>query len=306
MYIWFKYKKGESVEIWFIGRNVNELKEQIKNKLKNQFGKFDINQITLRAHGKCESLRAEMVINEAFETSYDKPTFCVQCYNKEGEPLDKFELFKMYNNEDLNKFLRRVKARGLENINDSNREPKVVTSFEDIQDYEYYRISASFITAKSKGVAWMKFEDMALENEMTLAVKNVINKTFKSPVKEFPNRIMHDESGKPIMEWDKILLCRDKVFLCESKYKITEEKIDAIVERVKEFPEKLKATKDFEFKQLSDMEYIGVACAMLFPIKLRQKSLNELGLIIAYPRGSRYCVKIPPKMDESENVCNLL
>ena len=73
-----------------------------------------------------------------------------------------------------------------------------------------------------------------------------------------------------------------------------------LVERLKDFPEKLKVTKDVEFKQLSNMECIGVACGSLFPIELRQKSVNELGLIIAYPGGGRYCVDLPSNMDECQ------
>ena len=42
--------------------------------------------------------------------------------------------------------------------------------------------------------------DMALEDETKLVVKNVINKAFNYPVKDFPNRVMHDEAGKPITE----------------------------------------------------------------------------------------------------------
>ena len=59
MNIWFKYE-GEPVEISFKGKNVNALKEQIKTKLKNQLGKFDIDQITLQTPEKHESLCAEM------------------------------------------------------------------------------------------------------------------------------------------------------------------------------------------------------------------------------------------------------
>jgi len=72
MNIWFKYE-GEPVEISFKGKNVNALKEQIKTKLKNQLGKFDIDQITLRAPGEHESLCAEMLIDEGFVTTYNEP-----------------------------------------------------------------------------------------------------------------------------------------------------------------------------------------------------------------------------------------
>lgn len=53
-------------------------------------------------------------------------------WSEEGEPLNKFGLSTM-NNDDYSNFLKRVEARGLENINDNNEEPKVITSFEDIQ-----------------------------------------------------------------------------------------------------------------------------------------------------------------------------
>ncbi len=74
------------------------------------------------------------------------------------------------------------------------------------------------------------------------------------------------------------------------------------VKRLKEFPKKLEETKDLEFKQLSDKEYIGVACGSLFPEELRLQSVNELGLIIAYPGGDRYCVEVPEKYEFHEIV----
>ncbi|RGB21652.1 hypothetical protein C1646_678381 [Rhizophagus diaphanus] len=144
---------------------------------------------------------------------------------------------------------------------------------------------------------------MVAEIETTSALKNKLKKTFKSPVEVFTNRIMHDETGNPIMEWDGILLCRDKVFLCECKHKISEEKLNEIVERLKEFPEKLKKAKDPEFKQLSDKELVGVACGSLFPEALKQKAL-EVGLIVVYPDGGRYYVGMPKKWMMS--LCNFL
>ena len=76
-----------------------------------------------------------------------------------------------------------------------------------------------------------------------------------------------------------------------------------LVKRLAEFPKKLEVAKDLEFKKLSGMEYIGVACAMLFPRELRQKCVNELGLVITYLRGGRYCVEVP---SICHNWCNYL
>ncbi|PKB97888.1 hypothetical protein RhiirA5_367267 [Rhizophagus irregularis] len=208
----------------------------------------------------------------------------------------------MHDENGFREFLKRVDARGLKHIDDNNEVPKVISTFEGIQPNQLYCISAAYLMAIKKGVTWSKVEDMVVEIETTSALKNKLKKTFKSPVEVF-SRIMHDETGNPIMEWDGILLCRDKVFLCECKHKITEEKINEIVERLKEFPEKLKKAKDPEFKQLSDKELVGVACGSLFPEELKRKSV-ELGLVVVYPDGGRYSVGMPKKWMMS--LCNFV
>jgi hypothetical protein len=78
------------------------------------------------------------------------------------------------------------------------------------------------------GVVWTKVKDMALEDEMTLAVKNFVNKKFKSLAKNF-FQIMYNKVGKPIMEWNGIFLYHNKVFLCESKHKITNISIKKLI-----------------------------------------------------------------------------
>lgn len=81
-------------------------------------------------------------------------TFHIQCYDNEGMPLDKFEQFEMRNNEDFSKLLKRVEARGLENIEDNNKVSKIITSLEDIQTNKFYRISASYLMAVKNGSMW--------------------------------------------------------------------------------------------------------------------------------------------------------
>lgn len=61
------------------------------------------------------------------ENYQEAKTFRIQCYNNEGEPLNKFERFMMRDNEDFSRFLKRVGARGIENINDNNEETEVIT-----------------------------------------------------------------------------------------------------------------------------------------------------------------------------------
>jgi hypothetical protein len=68
-------------------------------------------------------------------------TFCIQCYDDEGVPLNKFERYTM-RDKDFREFLMRVKVKGLANIDDDNEEPEIITSFEGIQANKYYRISA--------------------------------------------------------------------------------------------------------------------------------------------------------------------
>ncbi|CAG8717405.1 15263_t:CDS:2, partial [Funneliformis caledonium] len=254
--------------------------DEDKLELLKEFLKTSVDEYKVRTDGK---VRAK-----------EEKTFRVQCNNDEGEPLDKFEEFTIRDENDFCEFLKRVDARGLKHIDDNNEVPKVISTFEGIQPNQLYCISAAYLMDIKKGVTWSKVEDMVAEIETISALKNKLKKTFKSPVEVFTNRIMHDETDDPIMEWDGILLCRDKVFLCECKYKITEEKINEIVERLKEFPEKLEKTKDPEFKQLSDKELVGVACGLLFPEALRQKSV-ELGLVVVYPDGGRYYVGMPKK-----------
>ncbi|GBB96957.1 hypothetical protein RclHR1_02880023 [Rhizophagus clarus] len=174
MNIWFKYKEGEPVEISFKGKNVNALKKQIKTKLKNQLRKIDIDLITLRAPGNHENLSAEMLIDEKFATSYNKPVFVetenyqekksfyIQCYDDEGVPLNKFELFTM-NDRDFREFLRRVKARGLENIDDDNEISKVITSLDDIQANKYYRIRFSYVVTKYSFVSKYKITEEKID-----------------------------------------------------------------------------------------------------------------------------------------------
>lgn len=51
-------------------------------------------------------------------------TFCIQCYDNEGVPLNKFEQFTMHD-KDFSKFLKRVEARGLVDIDDNSEELKI-------------------------------------------------------------------------------------------------------------------------------------------------------------------------------------
>ncbi|RHZ86671.1 hypothetical protein Glove_48g67 [Diversispora epigaea] len=225
-----------------------------------------------------------------------KKTFYVQAYNNEGELLENFEKFTIRNNEEYKNFLKSMEAKGLECIHDTSNKRQVIISLEDIQHNEFYQINASYLTAIKKGVVWSKVEDMAMENETLLAVKNFLNEKFKLLVETFPNRIMY-KKNKPIMEWGGILVCNNNVFLLESKHKMTDEHVNKLVNRLNEFSEKLKDTECLEFKKLLGKQYIGVACGSLFPEELRTQSMNKLGLIVVYPSGNRYKVEVPENLN---------
>ncbi|CAJ0750475.1 221_t:CDS:2, partial [Entrophospora sp. SA101] len=79
---------------------------------------------------------------------------------------------------------------------------------------------------------------------------------IKAPIKKFPNRIMNNQEGKPLVEWNGILMYSDKGFLCEEKHNMTLS--SSSINRLKKFPKKLEATAGQEFKQLLGKQHIGV------------------------------------------------
>ncbi|RIA94837.1 hypothetical protein C1645_817543 [Glomus cerebriforme] len=55
-------------------------------------------------------------------------------------------------------------------------------------------------------------------------------------------------------------------------------------------------TLSANFKQLLGKECIGVACSPFFPEKLKNKSINEIGLAVVYPGGNRFKVEVPENL----------
>ncbi|CAG8513310.1 1687_t:CDS:2, partial [Racocetra fulgida] len=70
--IWFKYGDVQPTRVVFEGI-VDDLKGEIKEKLPNQLGDVDVNQITLKMHGEETDLRADFIIDQKFLTTYDTP-----------------------------------------------------------------------------------------------------------------------------------------------------------------------------------------------------------------------------------------
>ena len=48
-------------------------------------------------------------------------------------------------------------------------------------------------------------------------MQNTLSENMTEPVKTFSKFVMNDQEGKPLMEWDGILICNDKAFFCEAK-----------------------------------------------------------------------------------------
>ncbi|CAH1765822.1 10728_t:CDS:2 [Entrophospora sp. SA101] len=157
-------------------------------------------------------------------------TIHIQSYNDEDELLGKFEEYTVCNEGNLRIFLKNVDGTGLESINDDNEIPKEVN--------------------------WSKVEDQAMEEETLLAIQNAPTEKIKAPIKKFPNRIMNNQEGKPLVEWNGILMYSDKGFLCEEKHNMTLS--SSSINRLKKFPKKLEATAGQEFKQLLGKQHIGV------------------------------------------------
>ena len=96
--------------------------------------------------------------------------FFIQTYNAEGEPLQQFEKYTMSNDTEFNTFMKRVDGKGLQRIDDENKEPDIITSLKNIRSNQYYQINASHRTAVKKGVVWSKIEDQAMEEETLMAI----------------------------------------------------------------------------------------------------------------------------------------
>jgi len=152
----------------------------------------------------------------------EKKYLFIQYYNNEGigspdsPVLDKFDKFVIFNDVEYNINLDR--ARGLKLISDISETPTIVTSLGDIIPGETYEKKGLYIETINKKVPWPKVEYKAIEDEMLLAVTDFVDKIemYKLPVEIFPTRTMY-KNKKPIMEWDKIIVCDNKVFLLESK-----------------------------------------------------------------------------------------
>ncbi|CAG8553502.1 4318_t:CDS:2 [Diversispora eburnea] len=215
-------------------------------------------------------------------------TIYIQAYNNEK--------YMMYDEDDLRNFLKAVDGKGLESIDDNNEVPNVITSLRNIHSNQYYRINASHLTAVKRGVIWSKIEDQVMEEETLSAVQNALNEKIKASTKIFSKRIMHDQEGRPSIEWDGILICDDRVFLCETKHNMTLKHVVNLINRLKDFPKKLETTSDLEFKQLLGKQHIGVACRTKFPEELKSMARDELGLIVVFPGGGRYKVEMPKNL----------
>ncbi|GBC01287.1 hypothetical protein RclHR1_04130003 [Rhizophagus clarus] len=225
-------------------------------------------------------------------------TFYIQAYDKEGNPiLNQYDLYNMKSENEFDKFLRRIDAKGL-GFFDSVGIEHVVTSLDSIDNDMKYHINSSYLSAIKSQITWTQIEDRSIEEETSLALQNSLNKIFKSSVRIFKSRIMFNEKKIAIMEWDGIMVVDDKVFLCETKHNMTLDHINNLRLRLKEFPNKLLFTKDDEFQELMNKNYFGVACASFFPESLRSVAI-ELGIITVYPSGNRFIADFPDHLIKS-------
>jgi len=71
--IWIKYGGGQPVKVIFDGDDVDELKEAIKQKLPNELGNVDVNQVNLRKHGEEEDLDPELAVDDSFRNDDESP-----------------------------------------------------------------------------------------------------------------------------------------------------------------------------------------------------------------------------------------
>ncbi|CAG8812476.1 15100_t:CDS:2 [Gigaspora margarita] len=255
---------------------------------------ISLSYIHTNQHYRINAFHLKAVTINAIK-SQRRPFIFKLIYNDEDEPLERFEKYSLYNDDDFNgkdtinaikkpnktfyiqayngegELLERFETYTMYNKDDFrdflkavngkaiNHNSEVIRSLSQIRPNQHYRINDSYL---KKEATWSIIEDQTMEEETLLAVQNALIEKINGPTKIFSKLVMFDQEGKSLIEWDVILICEDRVFLCEAKHYMTLKRIYNLVRRLQDFPKKkkLEAISDLEFKQLLRKQYIGVVC----------------------------------------------
>jgi hypothetical protein len=172
-------------------------------------------------------------------------------------------------------------------------EPKKrITMFKQLKDGEKYGVFSRYEQSFDDEVRWQQKEDMAMEEEVALALKSYLHLHLGSTVIDMPTDVF-GINGNIVQEWDAAFKVDDVLYLCEAKHVMSSDKVPKIPQRIQTFKEQFQPHAQEEFS-IGINKVVGVACATYFPPLVR-KEAQDLGLICVYPSGWRYHVdkKLP-------------
>ena len=167
-------------------------------------------------------------------------------------------------------------------------EPKKrLTKLKQLKDGEKYGVFSRYEQSFAEELRWQQREDMAMEKEVALALKNYLHSHLGTNVIEMPTDV-YGSNGKIAQEWDAAFKVDDVLYLCEAKHVMSSDKVPKIFQRIQTFKEQFQFNAQEVFSTGIN-KVVGVACATYFPPLVR-KEAHEAGLICVYPSGWRYRV----------------
>ncbi len=216
-------------------------------------------------------------------------TIYIRNIDEECRPRDSFTEVVVEGDADMKEIYER-KGSALYLITDPE---KRITKFNQLKDGQKYGVFSLYEESFSQELRWQQMEDKAMEEEITLAMKDFLQAHLGSEVTEMPTKVK-DADGKVLQEWDAAFKVDGVLYLCEAKHVMCAVKVPKIPERIKAFEEQFQPHAQVEFSS-AIKKIVGVACGTYFPTLVR-KQAHDLGLMCVYPSGWRYHIdKLLPK-----------
>lgn len=298
--LWIKFNGNQSIQVPTEGCvNIADFTKKVKQELSPRLNSFSIDEITIHQSKEHAAFEPDELLKNisSFGLSAKTPLFVkptvptktifIQEVDEEYRPIESFTKATVESDADVDRIIGK-KGEALYKISNPNER---ITKFKQIEDGEKYNVYSRYLKSFSDEVRWQQMEDRAMEEEVSLAMKNYLLKNLGFSVMEMPTDIMGSD-GKIKQEWDGAFKVEDVLYLCEAKHVMTLDKVLKIPDRIKKFWE-LQPYAQSEFRNIKNV--VGVACGTYIPELVRQEA-HKAGLICVYPSGFRYRVdKEPPK-----------
>jgi len=296
--LWVKHNGAPATQVPIQGcTNIDDFAEKVKQKLNTN------SQVALFSSLDKEALDPGLAINELLKTEYSKKnsskiplfvklipasldsiaskTIYIRDIDEECRPLDSYTEVSVESDADM-KEIYESKGSALYLLTEPK---KRLTKFKQLKDGGKYDVFSRYEQSFSQELRWQQKEDMAMEEEVALAMKNYLLSHIGSNVIEMPTNVI-GTGGKIMQEWDAAFKVDDVLYLCEAKHFMCVDKVPKISQRIKMFKEQFQPHAQKEFS-IGINKIVGVACGTSFPPLVREKA-HELGLICIYPTGWRY------------------